>query len=86
MFVALRKIARAMSLLIIGLTLFTVSADDAYAQRKKKNQDAFQERTGKSYLLPYSLVVLGVALGVIIIARPSVRAEQTKRVIDDEEN
>ena len=85
MFAALRKIGRLTLLLVLGVTLFTATADTAFARKKVKNEDALTKSTGKSYLLPYSLVVLGVALGVIIVARPTFRADQPKRVIDETE-
>jgi hypothetical protein len=87
MFAKTRRWCRWVLVLFVACTLSAMSGDAAYAKpRKGLNDKILEQDTSKSYVLPYAVVILGVALGVMIVARPSTRAETVKRVIDDEEN
>ncbi len=79
-------IGRWLLLPLIALVLVASSPSLALAQRKGLNDKLLEEDTSKSYALPYALVVLGVALGVMIIERPSTRADEPKRRTEENEN
>lgn len=85
MFTALRKRFRYLAVPLVALLLTMACASLAFAQRKGVNDKIMEEDTSKSYALPYALVVLGVALGVMIVARPSVRQDEPKRRVSDED-
>ena len=53
----------------------------AWAKGKKPAIPEVQE---KSYVLPYAIVVLGVALGMIIVLRPVKRADEPKRDVKED--
>lgn len=84
---ALRGIGRLTTIFVLAMAIQAGSPSGALAQRKGVNDKIMEEDTSKSYVLPYAIVVLGVALGVIIVARPSTRFDQPKRRLDeDDEN
>ena len=86
MFSVSRKWCRWIVLLLAACTFSAVAADPAFAKpRKGLNDKLLEKDTSKSYALPYGLVILGVALGVMIVARPSTRADQVKRVINEDD-
>jgi hypothetical protein len=73
-------------LLLMVALQFLPLATTVYARKKVDNSAAITEEAGKSYAMPYALVVLGVALGVMMVARPSTRDDGPKRrKIDEEE-
>jgi len=87
MFASARKWCRLVLVLFVACTFSALATDAAFAKpRKGLNDKLLEEDTSKSYVLPYAVVVLGVALGVMIVARPSTRAETVKRVINEEED
>jgi hypothetical protein len=63
-----------------------IGPQDAEAKRRTGvNDKLLEEDTSKSYALPYALVILGVTLGVLIVARPGVRFDSPRQKINDEE-
>lgn len=81
----LQNSSRAFVLLLLAAVLGLLTPEAVLAQRAGVNDKIMEEDTSKSYALPYGLVVLGVALGVMIIARPSVRQDEPKKRIDEDE-
>lgn len=82
----LQKITAWLLAVVLAIVLVSSSPEAAFAQRPGVNDKLMEEDTSKSYALPYALVVLGVALGIIIVARPSVRADQARRKVDEEDD
>jgi hypothetical protein len=74
-----------MAAVVLMVAIACLTPSLAHAQRKGLNDKILEKDTSKSYALPYGLVVLGVALGVMIVARPSTRAEEVKRRVDEDE-
>ena len=68
-----------------ALLIFSQLSLVAWA-RPKANDKLIEQDRGKSYALPYALVVLGVALGVMLVARPGTRGDQAKRKIEEEDD
>ena len=58
------------------------TADIAWAKPKKEKP---VEKAEKSYVLPYAIVVLGVALGMILVLRPVKRENEPKRSAKEEQ-
>jgi hypothetical protein len=81
-----RKIGRLLVVLFLVTTLVGSIAAPTFAKpRGGRNDKLLEKDTSKSYVLPYAIVVLGVALGVIIVARPSTRFDQPKRHVEEDE-
>ena len=66
----------ALLVAVIACQLLTFS-DAAWAQ--KKRQKEAPPPPEKSYVLPYAIVVMGVALGLIVVCRPVKRADEPRR-------
>jgi hypothetical protein len=66
---------------IVGLQGL-VTTDTAWAKPKK---EPVQEKAQKSYVLPYAIVVLGVALGMILVLRPVRRENEPKRNVREDQ-
>ena len=81
----MRKIILGVATAFVMLAIVSISPNAALAQRKGVNDKLLEVDTSKSYALPYVLVVLGVALGVMIVARPGTRADEPKRRVEEDE-
>ena len=57
------------------LTLCIGVADQAWAKGKKAKEEE-PAATGKSYVVPYGLVLMGVTLGLMAVCRPGRRADE----------
>lgn len=76
---------RLVRLIAIAVCISCVAPPSAMAQKRPGMNDAIlEEDTSKSYALPYGLVILGVTLGVLIIARPGTRADAPRQKVHDE--
>ena len=80
-----RRTRRLLAVLFVAISLAPALPSTALAQRPGRNDKILEVDTSKSYVLPYALVVLGVALGLMIVARPSTRADSPKRRVDEED-
>lgn len=70
------KLVLRWTLVVLCACAPLVAPPTAEAKRRTGVNDAIlEEDHSKSYTLPYALVVLGVALGVLIVARPGTRAD-----------
>ncbi len=78
----MKRIARRAVLIVAlaGLQGLTVG-NVAWAKGKKP---AAPEVAVKSYVLPYALTILGVALGMIVVLRPVKRADEPKRNVKED--
>jgi hypothetical protein len=78
----LRKLARSLvvAALVIAVTLATPSA--ALAQKKKKKEEA---PPTKSYVLPYFIVLMLTAVGLMTVCRPSSRKDRVDEKKKEEE-
>jgi hypothetical protein len=81
-----RKFLRAFCITLLAGLLSLAPFSQAVAAKKSKNSELLEVDTSKSYTLPYALVVLSVTLGVILVARPTMRTEQVKRRKDEDED
>lgn len=71
---------------VLCATAPLVSPSTAEAKKRTGVNDAIlEEDHSKSYTLPYGLVILGVVLGVLIIARPGTRLDAPRQKVGDEE-
>lgn len=83
----IRQRLRVFSVALLAAILCLAPMSPAMAGPKKsKNSELLEVDTRKSYTLPYALVVLGVTLGVILVARPTMRTDQVKKRKGDEED
>jgi hypothetical protein len=83
----LNKTMRPLMLaIVLAGSLLTLPGTALAKPKGGLNDKILEEDTSKSYTLPYALVVLGIALGVMIVARPGTRLEEAKlRAIDDDD-
>lgn len=80
------KVLRSLAIVSVAVALMVVFPTSVTAKGKGGVNDAIMEEdASKSYALPYALVVLGVALGVMIIARPGTRSDEPKKRTDEDE-
>lgn len=83
----IRQHLRVLSIAILAVAFSVASLSPTLAAPKKsKNAELLEVDNSKSYTLPYALVVLGVTLGVILVARPTMRSDQAKKRKDEEED
>ncbi len=66
------RLSRAAAWLLAGAMLLS-SASPAWAKHKKEEEAAAPT---KSYVLPYAVVALGIALGLIVVCRPARRLDE----------
>jgi len=71
-----RILGRFVLIGILAAAHFLAGADMAWAKSKK---EAPAEVPTKSYVFPYAIVVLGVALGLIVVLRPVKRDNEPKQ-------
>ena len=81
----MRRIIPWLAAVCVMFAMLCITPTPALAQRKGVNDKLLEVDTSKSYALPYALVVLGVALGLLIVARPSTRADEPKRRLEEDE-
>jgi hypothetical protein len=87
MFCWMKALKRAILILCLAGSLGLLAPTDALAQRKGKNDHLLEEEAGKSYVLPYALVTLGIVLGLLMVARPGTREDKVKvRAADEDED
>ena len=70
------RLRRALTAVALLLVLWLGSAGDAWAAPKKP---AAAAPTGKSYVLPYAVVMFGVMLGMMAVCRTGRRADEPPR-------
>ncbi len=75
----LRQIVRGalMALLVAGTLV--AGSSDAYAQKKKKAEEAPK----KSYVFAYTITMMMVSLGLMTVCRPGKRKERPDELKDD---
>jgi hypothetical protein len=73
--------ARNAAFVLAGWLAVHGTALAALQQEEKK-----AEGGGGSYVLPYALVILGIALGLLVVCRPSHRRDRAKPEQYDEKN
>jgi hypothetical protein len=66
---------RVVVVVAVLLTLCIGAADQAWAKGKKAKEEE-PAATGKSYVMPYGLVLMGVTLGLMAVCRPGRRADE----------
>jgi hypothetical protein len=67
---------------IMGLTVWLVPQS---ALAKSRKVEPAAPPAEKDYIMPYAVVVLGIALGVIVVSRPSNRANEPKLPVEGKE-
>jgi hypothetical protein len=75
---ALRIWSAARRFVVIAAVLLTLcmgAADQAWAKGKKAKEEE-PAATGKSYIMPYGLVLMGITLGLMAVCRPGRRADE----------
>jgi hypothetical protein len=86
MYPALARICRCARRAVLIVSLAGVvgisTADMAWA---KPSKEKAPEKAVKSYVFPYAIVILGVALGMILVLRPVKRADEPKQKAKDEQ-
>ncbi len=81
--VRLRHGIRRAFLIVSLCGVFGMSmADMAWAKERKEK---ITEKPVKSYVFPYAITILGVALGLILVLRPVKRADEPKRDVKQEQ-
>ena len=77
-----RMVRRAVLLCSLAGLAGMATSDVAWAKGQKM---AAPEKAEKSYVFPYAIVVLGVALGMILVLRPTKRLDEPKRSVKEEQ-
>ena len=71
------------SMVLVGSLLLCTSS--AWARNKNRNDGILKKDEGKSYVAPYSIVLAGIAVGIIVVVKPSFRQAQAKKQLLEEE-
>jgi hypothetical protein len=77
-----RTVGRSLALLLLSACAWLATPEGAWAKPPK----VAEPPATKSYSLPYGLVILGVALGVIVVTRPSNRLNEPKQPVVGKED
>ncbi len=77
---SLQRLLASLRIAAVVLTAWLTSAAIAVAETRPGAENA---DTGKSYVVPYALVVLAIALGLMIVCRSANRSTDLKQSDDD---
>jgi hypothetical protein len=84
----LAKLIHLLRLVVVALCACAPLAGPQVAEARRQTgiNDAILEKdSSKSYVLPYAIVILGVTLGMLMIARPATRLDAPRQKIGDED-
>jgi hypothetical protein len=70
---------RGIVVIALLLTLWLAGAGEAWAKGRKAPQAEEKGPTGKGYVVPYGIVMMAVALGLITVCRQGRRADEPKK-------
>ncbi len=76
-----RSVRRAFLMVLLAGGHWAATTDLAWA---KPHKEPNAEKPEKSYVMPYGVVVLGIALGMILVLRPVKRDNEPKRIVKEE--
>jgi hypothetical protein len=76
----LHRLLASIRILLLVLAAWAGQVAIAVAETRP---GADQPDTGKSYVMPYAIVLLAIALGLIVVCRSSNRSSESKARDDD---